>query len=97
MPNAHLPETIETVDWSDRELLLRTYYQVLETNGRVCSHETELYGDAVHQVKGLKLQVATNTDYIKTQRTTIRTIAGLVGLVGFGNIVALVVAFARGF
>jgi len=40
-------ETIETEQWSDRELQLRTYYQAVETNGTVHLHSRDLYGDVL--------------------------------------------------
>jgi len=55
-------ETIETSAWTDREILLRTYYQVVETNGTVRLHDREIYGDPTHGLVGLKVQATANTE-----------------------------------
>lgn len=54
------PETVETVQWDNRELLLRIYYQTVETNGSVRQHDRELYGDVVHGTTGLVAKVDEN-------------------------------------
>lgn len=74
-------ETIETSSWSDRDLMLRTYYQVVETNGTVKRHEFELYGDPEHGIVGMKEQAALNTEYRTKLSAQWRVVAVMGGTV----------------
>ena len=56
-------ETIETREWSDRELLLRTYYQTVETNGTVAKLRAVVYGDEGQGMVGLVEQACANSAY----------------------------------
>ena len=56
-------ETIETREWSDRELLLRTYYQTVETNGAVAKLKCVVYGDEGQGMVGLVEQAHENSAY----------------------------------
>ena len=56
-------DTIETAGWSDRELALRIYYQVVETNGTVRLHDREIFGDEHLGVVGLRQIATENCNY----------------------------------
>ena len=64
------PETVETAQWDNRELLLRIYYQVVETNGSTRQHHLDLYGSDVLGVAGIKQTVEDNRVY--RERLTIQ-------------------------
>lgn len=73
------PETVETSQWDNRELLLRIYYQTVETNGSVRMHDRTLYGDTIHGVIGLVQQACENGAYLERMKVGLRiafTIAG---------------------
>ena len=55
-------ETVETQDWTNRELMLKTYALVLETNGTARLCKTEIYGQPELGIVGLKEQAAANTE-----------------------------------
>jgi len=55
-------ETVETQPWSNRELMLRIYYQTVETNGTVRQHHRDLYGDPTCGHVGLVKQAEANTE-----------------------------------
>jgi len=57
------PETVETARWDNRGLLLRIYYQVVETNGTVRQHDRDLYGDITRGQNGMKQTVEDNRMY----------------------------------
>jgi hypothetical protein len=74
------PDTVETMGWDNRELLLRIYYQVVETNGTVRTHDRELYGDPLRGDIGLKACAAVNTAYRERMKVGVRiafTVAGV--------------------
>ena len=50
-------ETPETRLWSDRDLMLATYFLAVETNGTVKTHDRTLYGWEDHGQVGLVQQV----------------------------------------
>ena len=64
------PETVETSAWTNRELMLRTYYQVVETNGTTRQHHLDLYGDPARGQAGMKQTVEDNRKY--RERLTIQ-------------------------
>lgn len=72
-------DTIETSAWSDRELSLRIYYQVVETNGTVRQHSRDLYGVPESSTKGMKQQVAEHEEFCVRMRTGTRIFAALAG------------------
>lgn len=65
-------ETIETSQWSDRELLLRTFYQACETNGSVRMLKLDIYGDPALEVVGLKQIAHENVAYREKVKATIK-------------------------
>ncbi len=73
-------ETVETAAWTDRELMLRTYYQTVETNGTARNHDREIYGDPEHGLVGLKEQTATNTAYREQLKATVRVVWAIGGV-----------------
>ncbi len=81
-------DTIETKQWSDRELSLRIYYQTVETNGMVRAHEREIFGDTIHGYVGLKEQAAVNTAYRERLKVSGR-IVYIVGSCVFAGIFSI--------
>lgn len=71
-PPGNRPETIETMAWDNRELLLRIYYQVVETNGTVRDHSREIYGDAVLGLVGLRQIATENCAYRERLKVGVR-------------------------
>jgi len=72
-------ETVETAAWTNRELMLRTYHQVVEINGTVRDHDREIYGSPDHGSVGLKQTTTENTSYLVRLRTVLKvagTVAG---------------------
>jgi hypothetical protein len=65
-------ETVETLAWNNRELLLRIYYQTVETNGSVRRLNGEVYGDPAHGELGLKRQVEENMAYREKMKVAMR-------------------------
>jgi NH3-dependent NAD+ synthetase len=66
------PETVETTSWDNRTLLLRIYYQVVETNGTVRLHEREIYGDAHLGIVGLRQIATENCAYRERMKVGLR-------------------------
>jgi|GEM_PF-3316557 len=73
-------ETVETQAWNNRELLLRIYYQVVETNGTVRQHEREIYGEDTRQLIGLKQMALENTLFRERMKTTLRIVCATAGV-----------------
>jgi hypothetical protein len=67
-------ETVETLKWEDRELLLRIYYQAVETNGSVRQLNRTVYGDITLGELGLKRAVQDNSDYRQQMEVTLRLV-----------------------
>jgi len=76
-------------DKLDKILDLLTQNQKLITNGQAQMHD-DYYGNADRSIKGTKPMVEEHDDAINTSKTIVRTLLGVVGLVGIGNIVALI-------
>lgn len=74
-------DTIETSRWDDRELMLRIYYQVVETNGTVRQHDREIYGDEHLGLTGLKQIALENCAYRERMRVGLRIALGVAGAV----------------
>ena len=89
-------ETIVTRGMSDRDLMLSNNAkldQVIEhmdeQNGKVRDLVADYYGDRKRSIKGSKQQTEENTSYIDRDRTVKRTLLAVVGVIGAGNLVAL--------
>jgi len=76
------PETIETTGWDNRELLLRIYYQVVETNGTVRQHDLDLYGSDHLGISGLKRGTADAMAFCERIRVGMRIAAAVAGTLG---------------
>ena len=80
----HLPigpvETVETMPWSDRELMLRIYYQTVETNGTVRQHDLEIFGNDHLGVVGLKRWAMENVSYRERMKVMVKVAAWALGL-----------------
>ncbi len=74
-------DTIETGAWSDRELLLRIYYQTVETNGSVRQLNRDVYGDSAHGLIGLKELSNINTAYREKLKAAYKLVVGIGALV----------------
>jgi len=88
-----LAETVETLAWDNRELLLRIYYQVVETNGTVRLHDQEIFGRPEHGFTGLR-QIANENSAYRERMKTLMRIAGVVAgalLSILGTILILVI------
>ena len=72
-------ETVETRDWSDRQLLLKNYYLSVEQNGRVGKLWTCVFGDEATGVVGLVEQAQENTRYREKAKTLVRVVASVAG------------------
>jgi hypothetical protein len=70
-------ETIETAGWTDRELMLRTYYQTVETNGTVSKLRGVVYGDPIQGIVGLVEQACENTAYRVRAKSTLKIIVAV--------------------
>ncbi len=77
-------ETLETALWSDRELMLRTYYQTAETNGFVRLLNGTVYGDAEHGVIGLVDQAHDNSLYRERVKAVLKVFYVVGGLIVSG-------------
>lgn len=84
-------ETVETAQWSDRELQLRTYYQVVETNGSVRQLQHDVYGCPELGIVGLKTVSAANTEFRERSTAGVRVayLAGAGLLAGIFTILGL--------
>lgn len=69
---AQVTETVETLGWSDRQLLLRTYYQACETNGTVNQLKQDVYGCPELEIIGLKQIAQENVAFRDKLRYTMR-------------------------
>ena len=76
------PETVETSAWTNRELMLRTYYQVVETNGSTRQHHLDLYGSDVLGIVGLKKIAADNLAYRERLKVGLRIAMAVAGTLG---------------
>lgn len=77
-------ETVETLGWSDREILLRTYYQTVETNGWVRQLRHDVYGCPEMEIVGLKEIAIENTAYRERMKVGLRigfAVAGTLGTI----------------
>lgn len=72
-------ETVETQEWDNRELLLRIYYQVVETNGTVKDHDRQIYGHPEHDFVGLRHIANENMAYRERMKTLMRFAAAVAG------------------
>ena len=70
-------ETVETMNWDNRELLLRIYYQVVETNGTVRQHDCEIYGQPAHGFIGLRQIANEIVAYRERMRTSMKIAAAV--------------------
>jgi hypothetical protein len=77
-------DTVETKQWDDRELMLRIYYQVVETNGTVRQHDRELYGDDHLGLVGLRQIATENCAYRERMKVGLR-----IGFVVLGALASL--------
>ena len=85
MPRSRSPkETVETMDLTNRELMLDIHYQVIEINGHLAEingtvqdHCDEIHGNPHKQVVGLKPQSQQNSAYIMEVRTILKVIAAV--------------------
>ena len=75
------PETVETSAWTNRELMLRTYYQVVETNGTTRQHHLDLYGSDILGVAGIKQTVEDNRVYRERLTVQVRIALAIGGTV----------------
>jgi len=76
------PETVETAAWTNRELLLRTFHQVVKINGFVSQHHLDLYGSDTLGVTGLKQKVDENVAYRERLKVGVRVALAVAGTFG---------------
>jgi hypothetical protein len=74
-------DTVETAAWDDRELMLRIYYQVVETNGTVRLHDREIYGDNHLGMIGLRQTANENIAFRERAKTLARVGGVLAGAI----------------
>ena len=74
---------------SDRDLMLEILGHVREQNGAVAEVMTDYYGSEERKIKGTKPQVDENTKDIATGKTVSKTLMAVVGVIGVGNIIAV--------
>ena len=96
-------ETIETSSMNDRELMLNVYHRTTEIagslatlNGTVADHNQEIYGSDEKKETGIKSTVKCHDHDLRTGKTIIKTILGIISLIGVGNLVAWVTIAAQG-
>ena len=89
------PETVETSAWTNRELMLRTYYQVVETNGSTRQHHLDLYGDPARGQAGIKQTVEDNRVYRERLTIQVRIALAIGGTVATLLTALLVVIVER--
>jgi len=82
-------ETLETSSMSDRQLSLAQYHLLCEVNGSVKKLWEDMYGDKERTIRGIKEQAQEHTLYIDRQRTGMKTLVGIVGVLGLSNLVTL--------
>jgi NH3-dependent NAD+ synthetase len=78
------PETIETSQWDNRELMLRIYYQTVETNGWVRQLRHDVYGCPEMEIVGLKEIAQENSAYRERMKVGLRigfAVAGTLGTI----------------
>ena len=83
-------DTVETQDWSNRELLLRIYYRTVETNGSVRLLDRTVFGDQAHGISGLVEQAHENTLYRERAKVGVKLALSVAGA-GMSILVAMLV------
>lgn len=91
----HIDETYETERWTNREILLKTYYLQVELNGKVGRHDRDLYGDPSHADIGIKQRVAAIEKLADSLRAGVKVLAWIVGIAvtAIGSVVGALAAF----
>jgi len=86
-------DTIETGEWSNRDLMLKIYHQTVEINGTVRQHDRTLYGDKIHGLCGLVEEVQLNKKYREQLKTVIRVVY-ILGGTAISTIIGLLALIA---
>lgn len=85
----------EVAHMSDREILLLLLDGQRTQNGAIAALHGDYYGDPERKITGTKGKVEAHELAIDRGRTTIRTVLAVLGLLGVGNIVAVLTVVAR--
>ena len=80
---------------SDRDLMLKTLALIRAQNGKLAQHDDDLYGNTARGIRGAKPLAEAHEIAIDRGRTTIRTVVWLLGVIGVGNIVAVLTFLGR--
>jgi hypothetical protein len=85
---------IELDGLDTRDLIVKLFLEVRAANARCDDHrqrtESDLYGDPIHQVQGLKSMVQDHAAYISRARFVSKLALGVLSLTGLANLGALI-------
>lgn len=86
---------VEVEAMSDRDILITLLAGQRRQNGKLADHDDDLYGNTERSILGVKPRVEEHDLALVRARASFRTVLFILGVLGVGNIAALLTLLSR--